>query len=183
MTGSMKFGEKDYSLVPTRIKLFREQNLRGDIETQSVMHDDGSLTFKATVTKDRSDPASARGTGTAHYSVKELQKAKSFEKLETISVGRALSMLGYLNDGQVASTEEMEEYEDYRTLQHQEAIDATIQAMNDAKTLEALKAAFVNSDLMFEDAVVEAKDKRKAELTELATKDAARKRVAKAGKK
>lgn len=162
---SMKFGEKEYRFVPDRIKQFREENPRGDIDTNPTFHEDGSLTFKAIATRDVTQP-SARGSGTAHYSAEEMKPKKAFEKLETISVGRALSMLGYLNDGQVASTEEMEEFNDYKADLLAEAIQAAIQSFNDAKTIDELKKAFIASELMFEDEVIAAKDKRKSELSE-----------------
>lgn len=108
---SIKFGEKDYALVPDRLKKFREENIRASIETEHQYNPDNSVTFKATIIKDLSDPNSARATGTARYSKNELAKPKAFEKLETISCGRALSFMGYLNDGRVATSEEMLEYE------------------------------------------------------------------------
>lgn len=107
----VKFGEKDYAFVPDRLKKFREENIRASIETEHQFNPDGSVTFKATIVKDLADPTSARATGTARYSEVELKKHKAFEKLETVSVGRALANLGYLNDGQIATTEEMEEWE------------------------------------------------------------------------
>jgi hypothetical protein len=108
---SIKFGDKDYALVPDRLKKFREENPRASIETEHELQVDGSITFKATIVKDLADPASARATGTARYTEIELKKPKAFEKLETVSCGRALANLGYLNDGQIATTEEMEEWE------------------------------------------------------------------------
>ena len=107
----VKFGDKEYREVPDRLKQFREENPRASIETESTLMADESMIFKATIIKDLSDPNSARATGTARYTKNELAKPKAFEKLETISVGRCLANLGYLNDGQVATTEEMEEWE------------------------------------------------------------------------
>lgn len=108
---SVKFGDKDYALVPDRLKQFREENPRASIDTEHSFLPDESMVFKTTIVKDLSDPNSARATGTARYSKNELAKPKAFEKLETISCGRALSFMGYLNDGRVATSEEMEEYE------------------------------------------------------------------------
>lgn len=113
MSKSIKFGDKDYSLVPERLKEMREANPRASIETEPTYNLDGSITFKATIIRDQADEHSARATGNARYTEVELKKPKAFEKLETVSVGRALAMLGYLNDGQVASTEEMEEFETF----------------------------------------------------------------------
>lgn len=108
---SVKFGDKDYALVPDRLKKFREENPRASIETKHTFNPDNSVTFTATIIKDLNDPASARATGNARYSEVELKKPKAFEKLETVSVGRALANLGYLNDGQIATSEEIEEWE------------------------------------------------------------------------
>lgn len=107
----VKFGEKDYALVPDRLLQFRKENPRASIETKHTYNPDNSITFTATIIKDLADPNSARATGNARYSEVELKKPKAFEKLETVSVGRSLANLGYLNDGQIATTEEMEEFE------------------------------------------------------------------------
>lgn len=117
---SMKFGDKDYALVPARIKEFREDNPRGSIETEPTYNADGSITFKATIIRDQSDEYSARATGNARYNESELKKPKSFEKLETVATGRALAILGYLNDGQVATTEEMQEFEQFKADQFEQ---------------------------------------------------------------
>lgn len=121
---SIKFGDKDYALVPARLKKFREANPRASVDTEPTYNVDGSITFKATIVKDRSDEYSATATGNARYTELELSKPKSFEKLETISVGRALANIGYLNDGQIATTEEMVEFEDYKLNKVEDAINA-----------------------------------------------------------
>lgn len=122
-TESIKFGDKDYRLVPARLKQFREENPRADIDTTSTINHDGSVTFKSRIVKDLADENSARSSGTARYTEVEMKKPKAFEKLETISVGRALANLGYLNDGQVATTEEMEEFENYKFEKVEQAIE------------------------------------------------------------
>lgn len=126
---SIKFGDKDYALVPDRLKAFRESNPRASIETSETYNSDGSITFKATIVKDLADEHSARATGTARYTENELKKPKAFEKLETISVGRALANIGYLNDGQIATTEEMEEFE----AQQLDKLMAAIEAIKKAE--------------------------------------------------
>lgn len=160
---SMKFGDKEYRFVPDRIKQFREENPNGDIDTNSTINPDGSVTFKAVVVKDRNSEGSARGSGTARYTENEMKKPKAFEKLETISIGRALSTIGYLNNGEVASSEEMEEFLEF---QNQKIADA-IESLNSAENLEQLKKNFMMlGSLMADKAVIEAKDKKKAELNE-----------------
>lgn len=131
----LKFGDKEYAYVPDRIKQFREDNPRGSIETEPTYNADGSITFKATIIRDMSDPDSARATGNARYTANELTKPKQFEKLETVATGRALAMLGYLNDGQVATTEEMEEFNEFRHEKVQEQIEQ-------AETVEELVEIF-----------------------------------------
>ncbi len=125
---SIKFGDKDYALVPDRLKAFREANPRASIETAESYNADGSITFKATIVKDLKDEHSARATGTARYTANELSKPKAFEKLETISVGRCLANMGYLNDGQIATTEEMEDFENAQLDKLMNAIEAIKQA-------------------------------------------------------
>lgn len=168
MKDSIKFGEKDYALVPGRLLKFREANPRGKIKTTPKFNEDGSLEFQAYILKDKADENSADATGSAYYTAKEMQKAKAYEKLETISVGRALSLLGYLNDGQIASSEEMEEFEDYKNNQKMEAIESTITQIESADTLENLAAFWktLSPKIATIDVVYQAKDKRKAELSE-----------------
>lgn len=147
---SVKFGDKEYALVPDRLLKFRNENPRASITTEQTFNPDNSVTFTATIIKDLSDPNSARATGNARYSETELKKPKAFEKLETVSVGRALANLGYLNDGQVATTEEMEEFE----------------ASLFTKALEDLKTATTQSE--FKEILSRAKTpEQKQELTPL----------------
>lgn len=132
---SIKFGDKDYELVPDRLLKFREANPRASIKSESVRHEDGSMEFITIIIKDRSDEYSAEADGHAVYNETELKKAKAFEKLETISVGRALAKLGYLNDGQIASTEEMEDFESFK-------LDKFAAQIDEAKSVEELIEVF-----------------------------------------
>lgn len=154
-------GDVDYAGVPERLKEFRQTNSRADVKTEHTWLDDGGLDFKAFIIVDKSDENSASATGTAHYSAKEMQIKKAFEKLETISVGRALAILGYLNDGQVATTEEMTEFNEYQDSKVEEAVDH----LKSAPTIDDLKDIFMNlGSLMAHSKVVDAKNARKEEL-------------------
>lgn len=104
----------DYATVPVRLKEFREQNPNADIDSEPHWNEDGSLDFRTRIIKDQKDPNSAKGTGWAHYSKTEVENPKAFEKLQTISKGRALADIGYLNNGEIATTEEMEEFNQYK---------------------------------------------------------------------
>lgn len=110
---------KEYALVPQRLKAFREANPRATIETDPIRQEDGSVIYKATIVADASKEDSPSATGHAYGTLTE---SKAFEKLETTAVGRALALLGYLNNGQIATTEEMEEYEEYKQSQFEEAV-------------------------------------------------------------
>lgn len=161
-------GNADYALVPDRLKEFRETNPRAKITTVPTVQADGGVIFQATILKDKSEETSAEATGTAMYNATEMKKAKAFEKLETVAVGRALALLGYLNNGQVATSEEMEEFEDYKEAKLFEAITLAIDHIEDANTIDQLKTIFMALDpkLIAEQSVIDAKDKRKAELSE-----------------
>lgn len=154
-------GDVDYAGVPDRLKEFREQNSRADVRTEHTWLADGGLDFKAFIIVDKSDENSASATGTAHYSPNEMKVKKSFEKLETISVGRALAILGYLNNGQVATSEEMEEFNEYQDQKIEDATDA----LRVAPDIDTLKDVFMSlGSLMAHSKVIEAKNARKEEL-------------------
>lgn len=121
---TINYQGKDYATVPARLKEFRQTNPRAEITTEPRFLDDGSIVFQAKIIQDRSDEHSAIATGTARYSASEVSKPKAFEKLETISIGRALAVLGYLNNGDVATTEEMAEFEQYKLDKVEEAVAA-----------------------------------------------------------
>lgn len=107
----------EYATVPTRLKQFREDNPRSSVITKPAFQENGSVVFTATIIKDKADEHSAEATG---HSYGEINSDKAFEKLETIATGRALALLGYLNNGQVATTEEMEEFTQYKQEQYYE---------------------------------------------------------------
>lgn len=152
---------REYATVPERLKEFRKLHNRALIETSYTKEEDGSVIFTTRILTDKSDTNSAEATGTAMYNAKEMQTPKAFEKLETISVGRALALLGYLNNGQVATSEEMEEFNAYRDEKIEEAVDM----LKSAPTLDDLKEIFLGlGNLIAHSKVTEAKDKRKAEL-------------------
>lgn len=158
---SIKLGNKMYELVPDRLKKFREENPKASIDTEPTYNADGSITFKATIIRDQSDEYSARSTGNARYIEAELKEKKAFEKLETISIGRALANIGYLNDGQIASTEELMEFNDYKQNKTDEAVD-TISSIDN---LDTLKTYFLSlGGLGSNEKVFAAKEAKKKEL-------------------
>jgi hypothetical protein len=120
----------EYAKAADRLKQFREDCPRGVIETNFVIQD-GQIIFTAKVSKD-STANSATATG---HAMGRNTGEKAFEKLETISVARALALLGYLAGGEVASSEEMEEFYEYKFEKYQERIEK-------AKTVPELVGIF-----------------------------------------
>lgn len=171
-------GGAEYAKVAERLKLFREANPKGKQESAYEVDVDGTLVFTVWLWKDKNDllelmkagitdkdalRSSADANGNAKGTVAGGEK-KDFEKLESIALGRALANLGYLASGEIASSEEMEEFEKYQKQLHEQAVAEAIENMNEAKTIDELKLAFVASKMMNDPEVVKAKDLRKAEL-------------------
>lgn len=153
-------GSIDYAKVPDRIKLFREECPNGLIETEPTIRDDGQILFKARVLKDKARPESGESTGHALGGGKG---DKALEKLETIAIGRALATLGYLASGEVASSEEMDEFYSYRETK----IEGALEQLQVALDVPSLKETFMSlGNLMADTRIIAAKDKRKAELQE-----------------
>jgi len=108
---TINFHGNEYATVPQRLKAFREANPRASITTKPEFMADGTIVFSATIIQDKGSATSAEATG---HSYGKNAEVKAFEKLETVATGRALALLGYLNNGQIATTEEMEEFETYQ---------------------------------------------------------------------
>lgn len=95
-----KQGPKEYAKVAARSAEFHKDNEQCTIETTCEFKE-GHILFSAKVT-------TKKGTFTGH-SLGKAGEQKAFEKLETISVGRALAFAGYLASGDIACAEEMED--------------------------------------------------------------------------
>lgn len=135
-------GGAEYAKVADRIKAFREDCPNGLINTSYVV-EGGYITFKARAMKDKSKPHSAEGVG--HARDKDKGNDKAFEKLETISIGRALAVLGYLASGVIASSEEMEAYHQEKAEKKQEEM-LTFQAeISKIKTVEELRDFYMKN--------------------------------------
>jgi hypothetical protein len=98
-------GGGDYAKVAERLKEFHKTYKNGKIET-SYNLTEAMICFKTIITPDVEKPERFF-TG---HSLGKIAGVKAFEKLETISAGRALAFLGLLADGEIASADEMEEY-------------------------------------------------------------------------
>jgi S-methylmethionine-dependent homocysteine/selenocysteine methylase len=149
---------KEYATVAERIRLFREACPNGLIETTPIFQPDGQILFTARVLKDKANPTSGEATG---HSIGKGTADKVLERLETVSVGRALAMLGYLASGEIASGEEMESFYQYRT----EKIEQAKLDLLACTTLQDLKRVFLSlGTLMSEPGLIKIKEELKLKL-------------------
>lgn len=106
---TIKLKGKDYVQVKDRVLFFNETYPNGSIKTIAINKPDGSYAwFTAEITPDVSTPARtfiARSAG-------PIDEEKSYEKLETVAVGRALAFMGIGVIEGVASADEMQVFEE-----------------------------------------------------------------------
>lgn len=173
----------NYAKVADRLVEFRADNPRSKIWTEYVRSEDGDYIFNAYIWKDTTEllkmlasgvvgkeeaKFSCDANGTATATAQKVEQEKGFEKLETIAVGRALAILGYAADGNVASDEEMKAFEDFKQEKAAEAIQNAIESLEQAKTIDELKEKFIDltRDLRMNNEVVAKKDELKNKLME-----------------
>lgn len=172
-------GGIDYAKVADRIKIFWEENPNGKIDTEREDISDNKVRFIARIWRDSkvildlatvgTDINIIKLTANAMASADAAKKGdKENEKLETVAVGRALAMLGYLASGEVASREEMEQFEAYKADLFQDEVDNTIKEMKKAKTIDELRKLYVSLDteLRTNQKIFNIKDELKKKLTE-----------------
>lgn len=169
-----------YAKVAERLKLFREDNPKGKQESAFEPDVDGSMVFTVWLWKDKTDLIDLMKAGvtdkeTLHSSAdangnakgKLGGKEKDFEKLESVALGRALAMLGYLASGEIASFEEMEQFEEYKDQKAQEEAEAFIKEVNNTKSNPELNKLLGGSPAMLKNRlVVEAGKVKQAEFAE-----------------
>lgn len=100
-----KQGPTDYAKVSARLAEMHADTKQSSVETHVSFHSFNRVwcLCKARVT-------TPRGKYTGHAMGQMSGEVKALEKLETIAVGRALAFAGYLASGEIASFEEMAEY-------------------------------------------------------------------------
>lgn len=163
-TATMKLGTADYAKVKDRIQEFRKENPYGLIETTPTITET-HIIFKARILKDKSDPNSAEATGHSMGDLNgEKKKDKVFEKQESIAVGRALALLGYGADGEIASSEEMEEFLAHKQEKLAETIMEVTEAIGNCANLKELQAYWSSLSGELKPLALEAKNARKSEL-------------------
>lgn len=100
-------GGAEYAKVATRVKEFHEDNKECSIEC-SVHFEKGGENTWVIVTATVECP---RGRFVQHSMDTFRGKEKFLENLETVAVGRALAVAGYMASGEIASFEEMDNHE------------------------------------------------------------------------
>ncbi len=163
-----KLGNKDYASVADRVKQFRADHPNSKILSRETTLENGDVVFKAYIWRDREtyisgDLDSADADGMAKAPASAFVKEKQFEKLQTIAVGRALALLGYLASGEIASFEEMEEFFRDKEEKRRSYIQDQVDLFDNAKSLEELRELWAQTNKA-EPEIVAAKDKRKLEL-------------------
>ena len=119
--------------------------------------------FKAYILKDKADPNSADATG---HSLGNNENEKDFEKQETIAVGRALALLGYASSGEIASSEEMEEFLEYQEEKKREYILEMTSKITSCKTIDELKAVWGTIDGIHRKSFEKLKEDQKLKINE-----------------
>lgn len=162
-TGEYKSITIEYAKVNDRLLEFREECPKGSIVTSFQLVTD-RIIFKSHIVKDRGDVTSAEATG--HATGKDDGSEKVFEKLETIATGRALALLGYGAKGEIASSEEMEEFLEYQEDKKAEAIMEVTEQIGNCQTVEELKTLWASLSGEMKVAVKSAQEAKKLQLNE-----------------
>jgi len=161
-TKTIAFGQvKKYARVADRLMEFRNANPNGLIETTPTITAD-QIMFKTRIVKDKSDVNSAEATG---HALGKNEGTKAFEKLESVSVGRALALLGYASDGEIASSEEMEEFETYKAQKLEEMMFASQEKLEGCQSLDELKVSWAELPVEAKTALAELKETMKTKFT------------------
>jgi len=165
-TGEMKSMTINYSKVKDRLLEFRQDCPRGSIVPSYAFLTD-RIIFSCHIMKDKSDPGSAEARG--HATGKDDGTEKIFEKLETIATGRALALLGYGAEGEIASSEEMEAFEESKQLKAQDEINEITEKIGQCKSDYALAKYWLSLPGIFKTnpAVFLAKEEKKKSFKEV----------------
>ena len=175
-------GNVDYAKVADRLLEFRSQNPRSKISIKYSYDEAGNLTHTARIWKDKTEcyellkagvnaeaiAESADAEASAFMFAEQLKKEKGFEKNESIAVGRALAILGYAVSGEIASSEEMEEFEDWKNQQAEESRAKVLESTTNAKSIDELLAIWksLTKEQQLDKEIAARKDAKKGELSE-----------------
>lgn len=97
---------KQYVMVHTRIRAFRDVMPGGSIVTEILHLDEEKVVMKATITDDEGQII-ATGIASEKFNSSFITKTSAFEVCETSAIGRALGIAGIGIDASMASAEEV----------------------------------------------------------------------------
>ena len=119
---STKQGKVAYAKVAARLAEYHRDNkhhgqIITDVKPLEMLDKEGgvALLFTATV-------QTIRGEFTGHSLCRLTKGQKETEKAETVAVGRALAFAGYLATGEIATAEEMADFEEQVTVSQLNAL-------------------------------------------------------------
>ena len=146
-----------YAKVADRLGEFLKANANATISTKCEFKEDFVI-FVATVIPDHTTP-SRYFTGT---SLGKIGFDKALEKIETLAVGRALAFGGYLADGEIASAEEMQKYEETTVPVD---VDVAVLKITSSTNLDELKKnwASLSADERANKEIIKVKEEMKKE--------------------
>jgi hypothetical protein len=153
-------GNADYAKVADRLKKFWEDSPFGKINTKHEISGE-YIIFTTEIIADQSKEFSKTATGSA---MEKLGKVKSFEKTESISVGRALALLGYLASGEIASSEEMEEFYSEKERKKIETLEVVEEKLSKASTRDEVITIYNEYVALYKDEVTKMCTARNEEL-------------------
>jgi hypothetical protein len=107
---TIEVGKKSYAEVSQRIKAFRKLYPEGFILTEIISNENGVCVMKASVGYYENDNKKILGEGIAYEKEGSsfINKTSYIENCQTSAVGRALGMMGFGIDTDIASAEEMQ---------------------------------------------------------------------------
>lgn len=152
---------KQYAQVAERLRAIHEDHKDFDIITKFIETQSG-IVFRAKLAiRDKVEGTTQTYVGSSYG---KAGAVKAFEKLETIAVGRALAFAGYHADGEIASADEMADYNN--SIDESEMIDA-LDKMESAKSVTDLNKIFKSLPLAIQRSkeAIEVGKRKKKELT------------------
>ena len=153
-------GGAEYAKVAVRLNEFRSLNPRSKISIKAKMDASGNITHIAYIWKDKTECyellkagvssqdvlESADAEGSSFMFAEKIKSEKGYEKNETIAIGRALAVLGFATNGEIASFEEMEEFEDFKNQKAEGIKIEIIGRLENAKNIKELQSVWLSLD-------------------------------------
>ena len=153
-------GNAEYAKVADRLKEFRSSHPHSKIAVKFNYNEQGDLTHHAYIWRDKTDfyellkagisaqdaLESADAEGSSFMFAAKVKTEKGFEKNETIAIGRALAGLGYAASGEIASIEEMVEFEDFKKQKLEDLKNQAITHLGKAKNMKELQKIWLSLD-------------------------------------